>query len=59
MVTKEKLVDWFCTITYCAIIWLCFLVIIVCAVISCVAETRMNIEVIKSGNVPVEVHNEK
>jgi hypothetical protein len=32
---------------------------VVFSVISCVAETRMNIEVIKSGNVPVEVHNEK
>ena len=55
MKIKDEWVDWLHSITYLAVIWLCFLVIIVCAVISCVAETRVQIEMIKTGKVPTEV----
>lgn len=55
MEIKDKWVDWLCITTYLAVIWFCFLVIIVCGVISCVAETRNNIEMIKTGKVPTEV----
>lgn len=59
MVTKEKLVDWFCCSIYTGLILFFVLMSIVLSVISCVAETRVQIEMIKTGKVPTEVSYEK
>lgn len=55
----EKIVDYFWSITYSAIILAIILGSIVFTAIQCVAETRVAIETIKCGKVPVEVSNEK
>lgn len=50
MAKTDKIVDFFCCSIYIAILLWC----IVFAIISCVAETRVYVEMIRSGKVPVE-----